>query len=105
MIANSTQWISHALISAWLLHRLTPLDGRGFFAGLWRSLLAGIVMAATVAGLDLLLGAWPLLPRIALAVTAGAAVYLAIAAALRTPALTLFTSLLLARLRRSTPPS
>jgi putative peptidoglycan lipid II flippase len=103
VIANSLQWISHALISAWLLHRLAPLDWAGLRAGLWRALLSGGIMAAAVAFADQAASALPLIPRLALAVGAGAFVYLAAAALLRTPALSLLLTAVRARLQRNRP--
>lgn len=101
VIANSLQWISHALISAWLLHRLVPLDFAGLRAGLWRAVLSGALMAGTVAGIEYAGAGLPLAARLLLAVSVGALVYFGSAAALRTAALAPLTAALAARLRRN----
>jgi putative peptidoglycan lipid II flippase len=66
-LANSIQWISHALIMLWLLRRrLGGLGGYGM-----RTLIAKAITAAAVMGLVAALVAWALNPALEIGQTAG----------------------------------
>jgi putative peptidoglycan lipid II flippase len=80
VLANSAQFISHALIMLWLARRSLGGLGGGLRRSLLRSTAAALPMAALAAGLAWLLGPLPGLAgeaaRVALPAAAGAALYL-----------------------------
>lgn len=98
VIANSAQWIGHALITFALLSRAAPLRGQRLGEAAFKGALASVLMAAAVSGIAAALGAAPALLVVALAGGAGMLLYLAVSATLRLEALGFFVGALRARL-------
>jgi putative peptidoglycan lipid II flippase len=100
VIGNSAQWIGHALITYALLSRAVPLGGLRLGEAAAKGLLAAGLMAAAVLAVTVLGAALSPLLLVALAGAVGAAVYLALSAALRVEALGYFIGAVRARLAR-----
>ncbi|MFV9504765.1 MAG: murein biosynthesis integral membrane protein MurJ [Oscillochloridaceae bacterium umkhey_bin13] len=100
VIGNSAQWIGHALLTYLLLIRAVPLHGLRLGEAAAKGLLASIMMAAAVISLTQLGPGLPPLILVALAGSAGAIIYLALASLLRIEALGFFVGALRARFGR-----
>jgi putative peptidoglycan lipid II flippase len=100
VLGNSAQWVGHALIAAWLLHRAVPMGGQRLGEAAATGLMASLAMAAAVAGTAALLGGAPAIIQVALAGGLGGLLYLGACAALRVEALGFFLNALRARFRR-----
>jgi putative peptidoglycan lipid II flippase len=103
VLGNSAQWVGHALIAAWLLHRAVPMGGQRLGEAATKGLVASLAMAAAVAGTAALLGGAPALIQVALAGGLGGLLYLGACAALRIEALGFFLNALRARFARRPP--
>ena len=102
ILGNSAQWIGHALLLFWLLHRTLPLRGlrlsEAFLkAGLASSLMALVVFALATGSLALGLPNWLC---VLLAGGLGAILYLFLGMILRIEALDFFTQALKERIQR-----
>jgi putative peptidoglycan lipid II flippase len=101
VLGNAAQWLGHALIAYLLLARAVPLGGLRLGEAAAKGALAAGLMALTMLGLAALGAGLPPLALVALAGGGGAAVYLALGAALRLEALGFFVDALRARLGRA----
>lgn len=101
VLGNAVQWISHALITAWLISRAVPLGGHRLGEAALKGLLASLLMAGlALATIALTRDLAPLL-QVALAGGLAATLYLGLCAALRIEAFGFFVGALRARLSRS----
>jgi putative peptidoglycan lipid II flippase len=98
VLANSAQWIGHALLLAALLRREVSLRGVRLGEALLKALLAGALMAAAILGVAALLPVNPL-ARIAVAGGAGTLLYLGLSLALRVEALAFVAAALTTRIK------
>jgi putative peptidoglycan lipid II flippase len=90
VLANSVQWVGHALITYALLRRYVRLGGLRLGEATLKGLLAAGLMAAAVWGVAALASGRSPLLLVPLAAAAGAVVYLGLSAALRVEALGFF---------------
>jgi putative peptidoglycan lipid II flippase len=100
VIANSAQWLGHAVITYALLRRHVPLGGLRLGEAALKGLLASGAMAAALLALAALGAALPPLLLVPLAGGLGALVYLGLCLALRVEALGFFVGAVRARLGR-----
>ncbi|NTW03214.1 MAG: murein biosynthesis integral membrane protein MurJ, partial [Oscillochloris sp.] len=100
VLGNSAQWVGHALLTAWLLHRTVPMGGQRLGEAAAKGLLASLLMAATVAGSAALLSGLPILVQVAVAGGLGGILYLGICMALRIEAFGFFLNALRTRFSR-----
>lgn len=100
VLANSIQWLGHALVMLWLINRVGSLRGRGLAQAAFKAVAASLVMG---------LGLWGLLPflqnwlpaagviseiiQVGILSLAGGTIYLLALMALRTQELTLLTAI------------
>lgn len=109
---NSAQWIGHALLMLWLLHRVLPLHGLRLGEAFGKAVAASTVMALVVSWLSRTMGAWaggvtflplPLL-QIGVAGGAGVLLYAGLSLLLRVEALGFFVEAVARRVRRRRVP-
>ncbi|NJP07751.1 MAG: murein biosynthesis integral membrane protein MurJ [Chloroflexaceae bacterium] len=105
VLGNSAQWIGHALLMAWLVHRAVSLRGLRLGEAFGKALLASVLMALAVyavvsVALPLLLPGVSALVQIGIAAVLGAVVYGGLSMLLRVEALGFFMLALRQKLGR-----
>lgn len=100
VLGNSAQWIGHAVITGWLLHRLVPLNGLRLGEATIKGLLTSGIIALIVGGIASLCGQWSPLIQVAIAGSTGVLVYVLLALILRIEAAAFLFQIVRGRLRR-----
>ncbi len=100
VLANSIQWLGHALVMLWLINRIKSLRGRGIAPAIFKALLAALIMGVALWGLLPYLERW-LSPEniifeiilVGLLSLIGSGIYLLVLALARTQELSLLISI------------